>query len=97
MAFRLKVSASFISAIETGKKTPPIGFEQAVATSYDLDLGAQEKLNRAADASRTAFMLSPTSPLGRDTAGLMARRMNGLSEAQLETIRNMLLKLKDGK
>lgn len=91
MAMRLDVSSSFVSAIETGKKAPPAMFEEKVANAYDLPVVDRDRLARAADASRTAFTISPTSSLARDTTGLMARRINTLSEGDLENIRRILL------
>jgi transcriptional regulator with XRE-family HTH domain len=97
MATRLNVSASFISAVETGKKSPPVGFERQVAAAYDLSAADLQRLCDAADASRVAFTISPTSPLGRNTAGLLARQIGSLSDEQLESIRKILLNSQKGK
>lgn len=91
MAQRLGVSASFISAIETGKKAPPAGFEMQIGAAYDLTTTDIERVGRAADATRRAFTITPETALGRDTAGLLARRIDALSEVDLETIRTILL------
>ncbi|QGM97695.1 helix-turn-helix domain-containing protein [Methylocystis parvus] len=90
MARRIGKSASFISAVEVGKKAPPAGFEDLVAKSYQLADGAWQALRRAADASRTAFVIQPNSALARDTAGLMARKIDGLSDEELLRIRKIL-------
>lgn len=90
MAARLDKSASFVSAVEVGKKSPPAGFEDLVIRAYGLAAEAAEVLRRAADASRRAFLLEPSSALGRDTAGLLARRMNTLSDEQLREIQAIL-------
>lgn len=90
MAKRLDKSASFVSAVEVGKKAPPIGFEDLVIKVYGLAADAAEAMSRAADASRKAFLLEPNSALGRDTAGLLARRMNSLSDEQLREIQAIL-------
>ena len=90
MAAKLDKSAAFISSIETGKKTPPSGFEEIVIKMYGLAADAAGKLRTAADLSRKAFVLEPSNALGRDTAGLMARRMNTLSEDDLKEIRQIL-------
>lgn len=94
MADRLGKSAAFISAIETGKKTPPSGFEDLVADVYRLSDDAVGALYVAADRSRRTFTLEPNSSIARDTAGLMARRMNSLSEDQFRNILNILNKEK---
>jgi len=90
MAKKLEKSPAFVSSLETGKKTPPTGFEEAVIQAYSLATAAADKLRMAADRSRRAFTLEPKSAFGRDTAGLMARRINDLSERDLEEIRRIL-------
>jgi len=49
-------------------------------------------MRRAADRSRKAFTVEAQSALARDTAGLMARRMNSLSDEDLESIFKILSK-----
>ncbi|NEJ46630.1 XRE family transcriptional regulator [Rhizobium leguminosarum] len=90
MAKKLDKSPAFISAVETGKKTPPPGIEDIVIRLYGLVGEAAHRVRMAADRSRNAFVLHPSNMLGRDTAGLMARRMNSLSSADLEEIRQIL-------
>jgi hypothetical protein len=96
MARRLAKSPAFISAVELGKKAPPAGLEELVIKSYGLAGETAENLKRAADACRRSFTLQPDSALGRDTAGLLARRMNSLSETQLEQIQAILKKGANG-
>lgn len=90
MAERLGKSPAFISAIEVGRKSPPLGFEDLVKRVYGLAGKAAEAIEIAADRSRKVFSVEPESVLGRDTAGLLARRMNTLSDEQLEEIKAIL-------
>ena len=90
MAERLEKSAAFISAVEIGKKSPPSGFEESVIKAYSLASDFAEKIRQAADRARKAFLLEPNTDLGKDTAGLLARRMNSLSEDQLKNIQEIL-------
>jgi len=90
MANKLGKSASFVSAVEVGKKAPPSGFVEALIKTYQLAADAAEAIRRSADASRRAFLLEPNTALGRDTAGMLARRMNSLSEEQLRQIQAIL-------
>lgn len=92
MAERLEKSVAFVSAVEVGKKSPPSGFEEAVIKAYGLAADVAERLRQTADRARKAFTIEPNSMLGRDTAGLLARRMNDLSEDQLNDIRKILNK-----
>ncbi|KRA05354.1 hypothetical protein ASD74_02335 [Rhizobium sp. Root564] len=96
MAAKVEKSAAFISAVEVGTKSPPSGFEELIIRAYGLATGAANALRVAADRSRNAFSLQPESMLGRDTAGLMARRMNTLSNEQLEQIRRILSNREEG-
>lgn len=90
MARRLDKSPSFISAVEVGKKSPPAGFEDIVISAYQLAKGAASALRVAADRSRKSFTIQPNSALGRDTAGLLARKIDHLSEFELSEIRRIL-------
>lgn len=95
MAKRLGTSPSFISAIETGKKSPPAQFEIKVASAYDLDADGAARIAQAADRSRKAFTLEPDSARARDTAALFARQINQLSDDDLFDIQSILKKKKD--
>jgi transcriptional regulator with XRE-family HTH domain len=92
MSRRLSKSSAFISAVERGSKNPPAGFEEIVITAYRLAGDAASTLRRAADRSRKAFTVEAETPLARDTAGLMARRMNSLSADELKSILQILSK-----
>ncbi len=90
MAAKLEKSPAFISAVETGKKAPPADLEHLIIRIYGLVGEAARRVFTAADRSRNAFVLQPTNMLGRDTAALMARRMNSLSHTDLEEIHQIL-------
>ncbi|AAX73668.1 MULTISPECIES: transcriptional regulator [Brucella] len=95
MSKKIGKSSAFISAVETGQKTPPNGFEELVIGAYHLARAAAEKLRIAADKSRSAFTITADTPLSRDTAGLLARKMNSLSDEQLEEIKHILRRGKE--
>lgn len=90
MAEKLEKSSAFLSAVETGKKTPPVGFEELVIRAYRLVGEAAAKMRRAADLSRKAFTLEGDTSLQRDTFGLMARKMHTLSDDELTRILSIL-------
>ena len=90
MADRLEISSSFLSAVENGKKSPPSGFEEEVITAYDLDKDIADQLRNLADRARNTFVLKPESDMARNTAGMLARRMDGLSDNQLIDIQKIL-------
>jgi transcriptional regulator with XRE-family HTH domain len=91
MAERVEKSAAFISAVEVGKKSPPAGFEDAIISIYRLAADAADKLRHAANRSRHVFSITPNTLVGRDTAGLMARKIDTLSEEQLKEIQSILM------
>jgi len=92
MGAKLKVSASFLSAIEVGSKPVPKGFEESVIRAYDLPEAAARRVRTSADRSRSSFSVEPRSPLGRDAAALFARKINQLSDDDLEEINSILNK-----
>ncbi|MBS8275150.1 XRE family transcriptional regulator [Thalassospira tepidiphila] len=92
MAHKLGKSASFISAVEIGKKSPPTDFEEMVIRTYHLKGMQADDLRRAADQSRKTFTIEPRSELGRDMAGLFARRINTLPDEKMERIKEILSK-----
>lgn len=90
MAKKLNVSSSFLSAVEMGHKSPPSNIEEQIIQAYGLTIGEAENLRIAAYRSRDAFTLKPVREAERDTVGLLARRMNSLSETDLASIRRIL-------
>lgn len=90
MAERVDKSASFISAVEVGKKSPPAGFEEIIARAYGLACDQLEALRIAANRSRHAFMIEPKTDMGRDTAALLARKIDTLTEDDLRGIQTIL-------
>lgn len=95
MSKKIGKSSAFISAVETGGKAPPTGFEELIISAYGLAKGAAENLRVAANRSRALFTLSPKTRIGRDTVGLMARKLDTLSDEQLEEIKFILRKGKN--
>lgn len=97
MGGQLRVSASFLSAIEIGTKAPPKGFELAVIKAYGLDEVAAKAIRKAADRSRTTFTIEARTNPARDAAAMFARKINLLSDQDLEQINAILNKEnKDG-
>ncbi|WP_225028320.1 helix-turn-helix domain-containing protein [Xinfangfangia pollutisoli] len=90
MADRLEKSSAFISAVETGKKSPPSDFEELVIRAYRLIGDAANRIRQAADRSRKTFTLQGDTDLQRDTFGLMARKMHTLSDDELNQIFQLL-------
>jgi transcriptional regulator with XRE-family HTH domain len=90
MGKRLGKSASFISAVEVGSKSPPQGFEDEIIAEYALGVLDAKRLRSVADKARRSFTIQPMTDYGRDTAAMFARRINELSDDELEKINAIL-------
>lgn len=92
MAQRLEVSPSFLSAVENGKKTPPVGWIDQITDQYNLDLSQQEELrNLLSDAvSQIRLNLSNQTIEKRDLAFAFARRFESMSSEETEAVLKIL-------
>lgn len=93
MAVRLGYSASFLSAIETGRKRPPEGFLFKVSSAYQLDNTAQLELSAAAQRSVREVKLrlsADATPLQREAAFALARRFTDLEDHDATQILRLL-------
>lgn len=90
MAGKLDISVAFLSAVETGRKEPPIDFVGKLASAYHLDEVATARLNKAADSARKTYRISPRTTAGRETVALLARRIDELTGEQMDEIRRIL-------
>lgn len=93
MADALGMSAAFLSAIETGKKSVPAGFVPRLAAAYGLSNDVVQHLNRAADLTKSTFELRmppQASMAHREAAVALARTFAGLDDAKAKQILAML-------
>jgi transcriptional regulator with XRE-family HTH domain len=90
MAGKIGVSVAFLSAVETGRKSPPGSFAEKVITAYELGSTHARVLRDAAAKSRHLFKLAPRTPLARDTVALLARKLEHLPDERLAQIRRIL-------
>lgn len=97
MARRIEKSSSFVSAVETGAKPPPTGFENLIISAYQLVGQAAKSIQVAADLSRKAFTVHTTNNLEKEAVGLLARRMSSTTNSlSPEEIAKILSVLKNG-
>ncbi len=92
MAEKIGVSIAFLSAIETGRKEPPIGIVDKIAAAYDMDRKQRTQLELALFNSRTSFKIEPQGSLAQDTVALLARRLNHLGPEEHKKIQAILKK-----
>src|SRR5687767_5968562 len=90
MATKMSCSAAFLSAVETGRKPAPESVVDDVVAAYGLDAVIAARFRQAWVRSRDSFVITAENVVARDTAALLARRFNALSEDQLRKIKEML-------
>lgn len=90
MSSRLSKSPSFISSIETGKKLPPIGFEDNLCAVYGLGGLDAEKFQEAADQSRENFHITAKTALMRKLVGTLSRKAETLTDDVAQKIIDLM-------
>lgn len=94
MAEKLNVTASFLSAVETGKKNIPDHWINTLANLYCLNENAKQELLTAAENSVRSVKLDLELYGGerRETAILFAREFESIYDETISQIRNLLKK-----
>lgn len=93
VADRLEVSPAFLSAVEAGRKAIPPGFVNRVAEAMGLNSEERMRLQVAADRSAREQKItfgSQTSTVARETASMLARNFDSLTEEDFKKIRAVL-------
>ena len=92
MAGKLDITASYLSAVETGKRNIPETWVNEIATKYHLDEASRQALSEAAEHSAKTIKLDLENVLGskRETAILFAREFNSMDDATIAQIRDLL-------
>lgn len=88
----LGVSATFVSAIETGKKSVPPSFINQLQAKLDLDADEVRRLEVAAakQAKEISMGLHDRTDRARELAVAFARRFENMSDAEVEKVFNQL-------
>lgn len=94
MAKKLDVTASFLSAVETGKRNIPEHWVDSIADIYHLDQAAKQRLQAAAVNSARSIKLNLEHHESdrRETAILFARELEHIDEETMRQIRRLLTK-----
>lgn len=92
MADRLGVTASYLSAVENGKRQVPEAWEQIIIKSYPLDELQKEELRKATIESTETINLKVSNSdfASKEVAFAFARKMSDLSEDKLKEIKRIL-------
>jgi HTH-type transcriptional regulator, competence development regulator len=86
----LGVSVSLISAIELGKRTAPPGYSEKFAAWLNLNESEKHQLVSSLAASSNIIQFRPKNQETAKFAFELARRLNSMSHAELDRIREAL-------
>lgn len=92
MADKLQVTASFLSAVEVGKKSAPDSWVPSLGRLYDL--GDLCSLQHLVDLSKPEFKVEvprDSDDLRRETALMFARKVGAMDHDSLTKILNVML------
>jgi HTH-type transcriptional regulator, competence development regulator len=94
MADTLGKSSAHLSAVETGRKNPPIQLVKDIALYFSLSPIETQELEQAAQESRTEISLPMTgyNDTQRKVAAAFARQFAKLTKDELNQIRALLEK-----
>jgi Uncharacterized protein conserved in bacteria len=94
MANKLKVTASYLSAVENGKRNIPISWLDFLPAIYELPEQAVEELEQAAGAQISSVRLDfdGTNPKSNEVAFAFARRIDELDDETIERLKAILTK-----
>jgi Zn-dependent peptidase ImmA (M78 family)/transcriptional regulator with XRE-family HTH domain len=84
-------SASFISAVETGRKAIPDGYVAKMARAMELTAPEIRELGRAADRTRTEVRLDKMNPAQREIVHAFARRLDDIPSELLAALKKAVL------
>ena len=92
MADKLGVTASFLSAVENGKKRMPASWTAAICSLYQLDDAQRHAFTTAiADTEQSIEMSFFGADIGkRELAVSFARKFNDIDAEQVEEIKRIL-------
>ncbi|WP_375648518.1 MULTISPECIES: helix-turn-helix domain-containing protein [unclassified Bartonella] len=92
MAKKLDISVAFLSSVEIGKRSVPVGLEEKIIELYTLDQEVAEILRRESDACRKSFTIKPSDTFRCEAVGMFSRLINIISQEDLELLKKLLEK-----
>ncbi|MGM9969487.1 MAG: helix-turn-helix transcriptional regulator [Anaeroplasma sp.] len=97
MAFKLGVSATFLSAMEVGRKMIPLEYVERISSIYDLSKEEKEKLEDSINETneRVLIELNMMNEAQRDVSLIFARKIKTADEELLEKLKKALIDDKD--
>lgn len=92
LAHRMRCSAAFISAIETGRKQIPDGYVARVGRAMELSATDLRNLERAADQTRTDIRLNKMPAAQRELVAAFARKLDDIPADLMKALKKVVLK-----
>ncbi|WP_375695414.1 XRE family transcriptional regulator [Bartonella sp. AC66GZZY] len=90
MAKKLDISVAFLSSVEIGKKSVPVGMEDKIIELYGLDQEKASLLRKEAYSCRKSIIIKPSTPLQRETVVAFMRLLDGLHQEALADFKETL-------
>jgi transcriptional regulator with XRE-family HTH domain len=92
MSDRLGVTASYLSAVENGKRTFPAEWAERIGNDYELDSSERAELENAIteSANSVKIELSAVDGSRKNLAFAFARKFEALNEGELAKIQKIL-------
>ncbi|WP_254474881.1 XRE family transcriptional regulator [Bartonella sp. B1098] len=92
MAKKLDVSVSFLSSVEIGKKSVPVGMEVKIIELYDLDQKEALLLRKEAYTCRRSFTIKPSDTCRCEIVDMFVRNLENFSQQDLTKFKKLLEK-----
>lgn len=94
MAFILRVTSAYLSAVENGKRKPTKELIGKINNKYQLSTEQQKELEEAyaKTVNSITIDMSTSSPSQSDLGLIFARKIDSLSEEQISEIKKILQK-----
>ena len=92
MAQNLGVSASFLSAVEHGKKAVPPKLEDLIVEKYNLKENRQYTFKKLCGASRKTIIIKTKTERSRKILAFIAKEIDSLDPNQIAAIEKILKK-----
>ncbi|EJF84706.1 hypothetical protein MCU_00284 [Bartonella elizabethae Re6043vi] len=92
MADKLGISVAFLSSVEIGKKSVPVGMEDKIIELYALDQETASLLRKEADVCRKNFTMKSSNSLQHETIGTFVKNLENLSQQDLTRFKKFVEK-----
>ncbi len=92
MAKKWGISVAFLSSVEIGKKSVPVGMEEKIIELYGLDTATALLLRKEAYACRKSFTIKPSDSCRCEIVGMFVRNLENFSQQDIARLKRLLEK-----